>query len=138
MREFKYLGFWNCDSKCGVEIIKREDNPDSPVVVLTELPDNPGTSVTNMVEDIATMVYREFLSDYDPEKIVWIEHYPHEFYQKSFALRHKEGIGTYDLVKMKYIHKRGVYVQPDWIRLDVDSLKKYGISPKKVVLKEGI
>jgi len=45
-------------------------------VVLTELPDNTGTSVTNCVEEIATQVYHTFLKGTPIEHIRWIEHYP--------------------------------------------------------------
>jgi hypothetical protein len=45
-------------------------------VTLTELPDNPGTSVTNCVEEIATQVYHTFLKGTPIENIRWIEHYP--------------------------------------------------------------
>lgn len=70
-----YKGFWSCDSKCGMKII-RDDREGQVTVSLTELPDNPGTSVTNMIEQLATMVYIKFLKDTPIERITWIEHYP--------------------------------------------------------------
>jgi len=43
-------------------------------VICTELDDNPGTSVTNAVEIIASRVASSLALD--PAKLVWIEHYP--------------------------------------------------------------
>jgi hypothetical protein len=42
--------------------------------IITELPDNPGKSVTNAMEWIATVVVHRF--DLDPARTRWIEHYP--------------------------------------------------------------
>lgn len=44
------------------------------MVIATELSDNPGVSVTNFAEGLATLVCRRF--SIDPEKLIWIEHYP--------------------------------------------------------------
>ena len=51
-------------------------------VILSELPENrtenrAGLSVTNIYEDIANIVYDEFLKDIDPKNITWIEYYPY-------------------------------------------------------------
>lgn len=70
---FKFKGIGTCDSYCGVEIMRRGR---AATVILTELPDNPGTSVTNAIENIATLIYKERLSDMAADAITWIEHYP--------------------------------------------------------------
>ena len=70
---FHYKGFHGCDAKCGLEVIRHKDK-DFDVVVATELHDNPGTSITNMAEGIATLVCKEF--DIPPSRLLWIEHYP--------------------------------------------------------------
>jgi hypothetical protein len=43
-------------------------------VIVTELPENSGTSVTNAAETIATLVVRQY--GLDPAHTVWVEHYP--------------------------------------------------------------
>jgi hypothetical protein len=72
---FKFKGMGVHDSKCGVRIVVEGQKA---TVFLTELDDNPGTSVTNAVEDIATLLYKEsnLLVGIPPEAITWIEHYP--------------------------------------------------------------
>jgi hypothetical protein len=45
-------------------------------VVVTELPDNPGMSVTNACEDIASRVVQDF--GINPQRTRFIEHYPEE------------------------------------------------------------
>ncbi len=70
---FRFKGMGVHDSRCGVQIIQRDG---AATVILTELPDNPGTSVTNAIEDIATLIYKERLADLAADAITWIEHYP--------------------------------------------------------------
>jgi hypothetical protein len=62
--------------RCRVRIfLPEEPDRDAPVVVCTELPSNPGQSVTNAAEQIAAEVIRAHLL---PTPLVWIEHYPPE------------------------------------------------------------
>src|SRR5918999_602643 len=58
--------------RCRVRIYVPEEGRDAPVVLCTELPNNPGTSVTNAAEQIAA----EVISGHRlPTPLVWIEHY---------------------------------------------------------------
>jgi hypothetical protein len=52
-----------------------EDVRDAPVVICSELPNNPGGSITNSAEVIAAGVIR---SHREPTPLVWIEHWPKE------------------------------------------------------------
>jgi len=78
----------------------------SIVVMLTELPDNPGVSVTNAYEYIATkIVQQESLS---PFRIIWIEHYPPQKYCRE---------ETFDLVTLEWdegLSGRWTASHPDW------------------------
>ncbi len=71
-----YDGFWQPGARCGLQIFPGGDGV--PVVVLTELPFNNNTSVTNLVEYLAA----EVLASYLPERIGrkppfhCVEHYP--------------------------------------------------------------
>ena len=69
---YNYKGFWNCDSRCDIEVHRRGDG--KYVFVATELPDNPGTSVTNFAEHLATAMRSRY--GLKPEDVIWIEHYP--------------------------------------------------------------
>ena len=59
---------------------------DSPVVICSEVPNNPGGSVTNSAEAMAAEVIR---ANDLPTPLVWIEHWPEES---------TEGPETFDLV----------------------------------------
>ena len=48
---------------------------DAPVVICSELPNNPGGSITNSAEAIATGV---IWANNLPTPLVWIEHWPEE------------------------------------------------------------
>lgn len=66
------------NGRCGVEMFRSEEG--QLIVMLTELPDNPGTSITNCFEIIATDIVRgllEFNLVADPSHVRWIEHYAH-------------------------------------------------------------
>jgi hypothetical protein len=71
-----YNGFWQPGARCGLQVFPGTDG--IPVVVLSELPSNNNTSVTNLVECLAA----EVLTDYFPERIGQnpafhcVEHYP--------------------------------------------------------------
>jgi hypothetical protein len=58
--------------RCRIRIYIPDEERDDPVVVCTELPNNPGMSITNAAEQIAA----EVISGYRlPMPLVWIEHY---------------------------------------------------------------
>jgi hypothetical protein len=60
---------------CRVRIYLPNDMRDAPVVICSELPNNPGGSITNSAEVIAAGVIR---ANKLPTPLVWIEHWPKE------------------------------------------------------------
>ncbi len=62
-------------AQCRVRIYLPEDMRDAPMVICSELPNNPGGSITNSAEVIAAGVIR---SHELPTPLVWIEHWPKE------------------------------------------------------------
>ena len=72
--------------RCRVRIYLPEDVLDAPVVVSSELPNNPGGSITNSAEAIAAGVIQ---ANELPTPLVWIEHWPKET---------TEGQETFELV----------------------------------------
>jgi hypothetical protein len=71
---------------CRVRIYLPEDMHDVPIVICSELPNNPGGSITNSAETIAAGV---ILTNELPTPLVWIEHWPKESTnggQESFDL----------------------------------------------------
>jgi hypothetical protein len=73
-------------SHCRVRIYLPDDTHDAPVVIYSELPNNPGGSITNSAETIAAGVIR---GNELPTPLVWIEHWPEES---------REGEESFDLV----------------------------------------
>ena len=72
---YEFTAATGATATCGLHIVREGTQL---VVVLTELPDNPGMSVTNAAEEIASQVRREF--GLDPDQTRWIEHYPERYY----------------------------------------------------------
>ena len=60
---------------CRVRIYLPDDMRDTPVVICSELPNNPGGSITNSAEVIAAGVIR---TNELPSLLVWVEHWPEE------------------------------------------------------------
>ena len=105
-----YLGYGECHSKCGYEI---KDFGGEITVILTELKDNPGTSVTNKVEFIASLIYSKYLSDKPVSDIKWIEHYP----------RRGKIEETFDLVELTWLVEKKMFITPRWSRLSKQELE---------------
>jgi hypothetical protein len=62
-------------ARCRIRIYLPDDDLDAPVVVCSELPNNPGGSITNSAEAIAAGVIG---ANELPTPLVWIEHWPKE------------------------------------------------------------
>ncbi len=67
-----YKGAGGRPARCRVRIYLPEDVRDSPVVVCSELPNNPGGSITNSAEVIAAGVIR---ANELPTPLIWMEHW---------------------------------------------------------------
>lgn len=89
---------------CGVSIF--ETGADTTVVVLTELPSNPGMSVTNALEHIATKVRGAFLASNAPTEIIWVERYLQGTQADGSAGE------TFDLVHLEWDGQH--YGKPHW------------------------
>ncbi len=62
-------------ARCRTRIYLPDDVRDAPVVICSELPNNPGGSITNSADVIAAGVIRAHEL---PTPVVWIEHWPEE------------------------------------------------------------
>jgi hypothetical protein len=70
-----YKDAGGCSAHCRVRIYLPDDEGDAPVVICSEVPNNPGGSITNSAEAIAAGVIR---AQELPTPLVWIEHWPEE------------------------------------------------------------
>lgn len=68
---WRYVGYYGAIALCRLQMLRKGD---TALVMFTELEDNPGTSVTNASEKLATMVVQEF--ELAPHKCLFVEHYP--------------------------------------------------------------
>ena len=71
------------------------------------MPENAGTSVTNMAEQLATQICQEF--DIEPKHLIWIEHYP----DRQDIDGWKDYPESYDLVSFN-LNDKGVFSNPRW------------------------
>jgi hypothetical protein len=71
IEKFCFRGLNGCAAHCDLEILRLADG--RTLVIATERKDNPGASVTNVAEHLASYVCDRF--GIDPDRLVWIEHY---------------------------------------------------------------
>ena len=91
--KFMFRGLHGRSAWCGLEIIRLSDG--RTVVIATERKDNPGASITNVAETLASYVCDCFAID--PGKLVWIEHYEYGYPPTGSTMRAR----SYDLVAFK-------------------------------------
>lgn len=70
-----YRGVIGVRSRCRIRLYLPQEDRDAAVVICSELPDNPGTSVVDAAEQIAAEIIQHFRL---PSPPVWIEHRPQE------------------------------------------------------------
>src|SRR6266571_7056871 len=75
---YEYHGLWTPGALCGLQIFFSAI--DVPTVVLSEIPYNRNTSVTNLVECIAAEVLQKYLAGQIEKNPPFhcVEHYPRE------------------------------------------------------------
>lgn len=119
---YYYKGYYSQNADCVCDIDIREN-----IVIATELKINPGTSITNAAQILATTVCYEFRIDL--KDLIWIETY--EAHQPQ----------TYDIVKFAIVpfgypyehyasYPEGIefaLANPKWRRLKAGELQKYNI-----------
>lgn len=119
MNVYHYKAIGKSDAKCGLDIIEKGSKA---IVMLTELPDNPGTSVTNWYEEIAAKLFKETLrGKYGIKDITWIEHYPFEKRTKHSDGREE----TWDKVTMDWNGDRFMNIK--WRPLKREEVENLGI-----------
>jgi hypothetical protein len=103
-------------ARCRVRIYLPNDVLDTPVIVCSELPNNPGGSITNSAETIAAGVIR---ANELPTPLVWIEHWPEETTQghETFEL---VVFSSYEVVeRAPYLGETRAWIgEATWKRLD--------------------
>jgi hypothetical protein len=107
-------------SRCRIRVYLPEQEHDAPVVVCSELPENPGIPVTGAAENIAAEVIKAYWL-VDP---VWIEYHPEE--------TTAAGIESFELVvfsdhkireAVRSIGSRIEVGEPSWKALDRPSVE---------------
>jgi hypothetical protein len=135
---FEYRGFHGCKCSCDLEIVERSDG--RTLVITTEREDNPGTSITNVAEHLASYVCDCF--GIEPEKLIWIEHYGYP------DPLHPKRPRTYDLVTFERQPPEqilwspavlsskpdgwpGYFDEPEWQPMEEETWREFGIEPRR-------
>jgi hypothetical protein len=102
---------------CRVRIYLPEDMRDAPVVICSEVPNNPGESITNSSEAIAAAVIR---ANELPTPLVWIEHWPKESTAGGEEVFELVVFSNYEVIeRAPYLGETRVWIgEPTWKSLD--------------------
>ncbi len=71
---YRYRGYHTDGGVCRVRIYEAPGRP--PVFLVTELPENRNTSITNLAEYVAAEVWERYLTAGHDPPFIWVEHYP--------------------------------------------------------------
>ena len=69
---YKFKGIHDVDSECHLALKKSQ----TPIVVVTEVPENGGTAIKDCFEKLATNIYHDHLKSHAPQEVIWVEHFP--------------------------------------------------------------
>jgi hypothetical protein len=102
---------------CRVRIYLPDDMRDAPVVIYSELPNNPGGSITNSAEAIAAGVIR---ANELPTPMVWLEHWPKESTDGGEETFELVVFSSYEVTeRAPYLGETRVWIgEPTWKSLD--------------------
>jgi hypothetical protein len=129
---YAFRGYYDREpgGECRVRILQAPDKP--PILIVTELPENRTTSVTNLMETLAPeLIGRHLPHRYevlDEEPAIVIEHYP-PVQDPRGRVREK---ATYDRVTFANWHPRKVWLhgqerlslgEPEWHHLPDDEVR---------------
>jgi len=140
---FEFRGFHGCRCVCSLEILLLGDRRNA--VIATEREDNPGTSITNVAENLASEVCDRF--EIDPDKLVWIEHYGYPgacactrdrtFDRVTFKRRDRDTIRwSPALGRHKPDGWPGYFQEPSWRPMNDADWWELGLSPRPPVTYE--
>jgi hypothetical protein len=142
---FEFEGLHGRKAACGFEL--RELPTGRAVVKVSELADNPGVSVTNFAEGLASIICNRF--GIDPADLVWIEHYPvdpcpvcdgsgkrrdgTEVCRACDGRGQRREAASYDLVTfdVKRVRDQWVLSEPNWRLMKEEDWRELRLEPRQ-------
>jgi hypothetical protein len=102
---------------CRLRIYLPDDMRDDPVVICSELPNNPGGSITGSAEVIAAGVIR---ANELPTPLVWVEHWPEESASGGEETFELVVFSSYEVTeRAPYLGRTGAWIgEAAWKALD--------------------
>ena len=141
---YHYRGFWSDGGICRLRIYQPRGCP--PVIIVTELPENTNTSVTNMAEYLVPEILRHYLPAHLGQPIVWIEHYPPTTFLRKTDQYTRVTFRSYEPTDFCLGgHWRPRIGQPQWHPISADEVAEMigeplpappALRPQRVALEE--
>jgi hypothetical protein len=111
-------------ARCLVRIYLPDDMRESLVVICSELPNNPGGSITNSAEVIAAGVIR---ANELATPLVWVEHWPEESTDGGEEVFELVVFSSYEVTeRAPYLGETRAWIEePTWKPLDRASVETF-------------
>lgn len=126
---WQYRGYQGCFSVCHLRLFEPPETQKALIAVFTEMDDNPGTSVTNCIEHLATMVWH--WQEQPPRGLAVVEHYPNRGMHNPTTGRWQIP-EEFDFVAFTLCNGRS-YTKPRWWRTSRHSIEEWISQPFKVI-----
>jgi hypothetical protein len=131
---FEYKGYFGRQAICALDIYADDKNF---VIIVTELPDNPGTSITNRAEVVAETLETAFeipghafsealFNEPMSMRYTYIEHYPRSKYRGDWD--ENFSIVTFKDSRLRTSAPKDNpqwYSQPNWVPLEREEIERF-------------
>lgn len=138
--EFKFVPSQGRLMVCGLELLRCTKG--RTLAVATELKNNPGLSITNAAERLASSVCDRF--GINPALLVWVEHYGYRqaikgearpFVRVTFARKSLDKVAWADFVRAENADGWPVYfADPEWRVMTAGDWEELGLPPRPDVV----
>jgi hypothetical protein len=124
--KFSYMGYFGKLAVCGLNVY---EGPDGMVFIVTELPDNEGTSITNRAEMVAETLEAEYGLPHvfgEPRDVnyTYIEHYPVSKRRGDFP----ENFSIVTFAGAPPLHSNDsnpkFYSEPNWVPVEREQVER--------------
>jgi hypothetical protein len=102
-QRLEFVGYHGYPAACRIRVYRPERR--GTIIVATEIPDNPGTQISNLSEHI---FYLAWLAAGQPDPVIFLEHYPERQVRRFYDVQDCE---TFDTVTFPLTRSGKIAVQ---------------------------
>lgn len=123
---YEYRGYWSEGGVCRVRLYETDGL--QPMFLVSELPENENTSITNLAEYLAAELrQKHMLGRYDTTEFIWVEHYPRSEEELRYRIMESWAFVTFSSYEIRQSRVFGPQTRPrigcpDWSHITIDAV----------------